>query len=120
MKGVNTMLLSKYNKKVNVFKFEQVENPEYKKLKDLFEHGETKVLIKGFFINTKGYFGDSAVAIADGYNINLPNHLLETVKEMLTDDEVIEMINNDKVGIEIYQYTSNKWGTNYSVNFIEM
>ena len=114
------MFLNKYNKKVNVFKYEQVEEPEYKSLKDLFENGETEVLIKGFFINTKGYYGDSAVAIADGYNINLPNHLLETVKEMLTDGELIEMINNDRIGIEIYQYTSKKWGTNYSVNFIEM
>lgn len=114
------MLLDKYNKKkVNVFKYEQVENPEYKSLKELYENGKTEILIKGFFINTKGYYGESAVAMARGFNINLPNHLLETVKEMLTDDEVIEMINNDRVGIEIYQYTSKKWGTNYSVNFIE-
>ena len=120
MKGVKTMLLNKYNKKVNVFKYEQVEKPEYKRLKDLFKNGETEILIKGFFINTKGYYGDSAVAIAEGYNINLPNHLLETVKEMLADEEIIEMINNDNLGIEIYEYTSNKWGTNYSVNFIKM
>mgnify|MGYP001472028153 FL=1 len=114
------MLLNKYNKKVNVFKYEQVENPEYKNLKELFEDGKTEILIKGLFINTKGYYGDSPVAIAEGYNINLPGHLLDTVKEMLTDSELIEMINNDRVGINIYQYTSKKWGSNYSVNFIEM
>lgn len=113
------MLLNKYNKKVNVFKYEQVENPPYKRLKDLYELDETEILIKGFFINNKGYYGDSAVAIAEGFNINLPSHLLETVKEMLTDDEVIEMVNSDVLWIEIYQYTSKKWGTNYSVNFIE-
>ena len=114
------MLLNKYNKKVNVFKYEQVENPKYKNLKELFEEDETIILVRGFFINTKGYYGDSPVAIADGYNINLPGHLLDTVKEMLSDSELIDMVNSGRVGIEIYQYTSNRWGTNYSVNFIEL
>lgn len=112
------MLLDKYNKTINEFEYQQVPNPEYKNLKNLYENEDVKqVPLYGLFINSKGYYGDSPIAVSKGYNINLPKHLLEPVKEMIEDREVIELVNTGNVFMEIYPYT-NRWGTNYSVKFI--
>lgn len=112
-------VLNKYNNNVNRFDFEQEKNVEYKKLSDLYEANITQLKINSLFINTKGKFGDSPVATADGFNINLPTHLLDTVKEMIEDDDVIALANQGNLGIQIYQYDSKKWGKNYSSNFID-
>ena len=112
-------VLNKYNSNVNRFDFEQEKNVPYKKLSDLFNDNIKQLKIHSLFINTKGKFGDSPVATADGFNINLPNHLLDTVKEMIEDDDVIALANQGNLGIEIYQYETKKWGTNYSSNFID-
>lgn len=113
------MLLDKYNKQVNQFIYQQVSNPEYKNLKDLYNEGITEVPLYGLFINTKGYYGDSPIGVTNGYNINLPKHMLETVRDMMADNEVVEMINNNNVVMKIYPY-NNKWGTNYSIKFEEV
>lgn len=114
-------LLSKYNNNnLNPFNYEQVPSPEYKRLADLYEEGTQQILVHGFFINNKGKFGDSAVAMAEGYNINLPNHLRDTVKEMIQDPDIVELANEGRLGIEIYSYNSKKWGKNYSANFVEL
>ena len=113
-------ILEKYNNKVNRFEFEQERDIEYKKLSDLYENGTKKIQVLAMFINNKSRYGDSAVICTNGYNVNLPKHLLETVKEMIEDDEVVELANNGGLGVEIYSYNSKKWGKNYSVNFIEL
>lgn len=112
-------VLNKYNNNVNRFDFVQAKNVEYKKLSDLYEDNVKQLKINSLFINTKGKFGESPVATADGFNINLPTHLLETVKEMIQDEDVIELANQGNLGIEIYQYETKKWGKNYSSNFID-
>lgn len=114
-------VLKKYNSNnVKRFDFEQEKNVEYKKLSDLYNQNIREIKINSLFINTKGKFGDSPVATADGFNINLPSHLLETVKEMIEDEEIVALANKGELGIEIYQYDSKKWGKNYSTNFIEI
>lgn len=111
------MLLDKYNKTINEFEYQQVPNPEYKNLKNLYEDENVKqVPLYSLFINTKGHYGDTPIAVTKGYNINLPKHLLETVREMIEDTEVIELVNNKNVVMNIYPY-NNRWGTNYSVKF---
>ena len=112
-------VLNKYNNNVNRFDFEQEKNVDYKKLSELFEANVKQLKINSLFINTKGKFGDSPVATADGFNINLPTHLLETVKEMIEDEDVVALANQGNLGIEIYQYETKKWGKNYSCNFID-
>lgn len=111
-------LLDKYNKNLNTFNFSSKDGVEYKKLSELFESGKKEIKILSFFINTKGKYGDSAVACSEDFNINLPNHLLDTVKEMIQDEHIVKLANSGGLGIEIYQYESKKWGKNYSVNFI--
>ena len=60
--------------------------------------------VKGLYINTKGNFGDHPVAICDGYFIDLPENLLDDVKEILKSEEDIQTIKEGKVGFRIEEY----------------
>lgn len=115
-------ILNKYNQG-NTFNFQTPTDFEFKTLKELYKENGTKeentLPLKSLFINTKSKFGDSPVAVTNKELVNLPGHLLENVRGMISDDEVVELVNKDHVGIEIYEYESAKWGTNYSVRFVE-
>lgn len=113
-------ILDKYNKG-NPFDFEAPEDFQFMKPKDIFEdkNENNKRPLKALFINTKSKFGASPVAVTTSELVNLPNHMADDVSEMMKDEEVLEMINNDKVMIEIYTY-ENSYGTCYGVKFEEI
>ena len=73
------------------------EGFEYYTLKDLFEIDENAVWnLRGVFINKNKTekelkeYGPSVVGILPDRLINLPNHMLEEVKEMMASEEDIE------------------------------
>ena len=104
------------------FDFTQFEGAKYTSLKDLYEeNGSEKVYtIKALYINTKGKYGDSPVALINGYNVNLPNHLLDTIKLFIDSTDMVDAINNNEVGFTIYKYTDNKYGKEcYSVTWVD-
>lgn len=112
----------KYNKG-NVFTFKETDGFVYKSLEDLYNsHGEETIFsLRAVFINTKSKYGDSPVAVTSDCFVNLPTHLLETVKEMLVDDEFINAVNDGKVGFTVYEYQSNhRQKPCYSVRFIDL
>lgn len=115
-------IASKYNKVANRFLFNN-EGFEYIKLSTLFEeNGADKVYpIYKLFINRKGSFGDHPVVATETFNIDLPEHLTDTVNQMINDDEAVDAINAGKVGIKIYSYESKNFKrTCYSVNFVDI
>ena len=112
-------ILNKFNK-ANQFDFVAPEDFEYFNLSQLYDpksHNVYKLL--GVHFNTKSKFGKSPVATTDQCFFNLPMHMNDTIDDLLMDSEVVDMINNGEVYIQIYEYTSAKWGVNYSVKFIE-
>lgn len=111
--------LDKYNKKP-LFEYDKDKEREYIKLEGLVNHfGIMKVYdVHALFINTKSRYGDEPIIVTDEYLVNAPHHLLETVKEMLADRDLINMINNRKVGFTIYGYNGKK-GYGYSVEWVE-
>ena len=113
------MVASKYNK---VKRFDvNTDGFEYKKLEELYKEGEVNIFpLKALYINTKGKFGDRPLAVTDKCFVNLPNHLLETVREMLNDTELIDAINDDKVAFEIYAYEDKTYNKLcYSINWVD-
>lgn len=92
---------------------------DYHNLKEL-QVGEC-YKIYGFYINNKSKFGAYPVAIlVDGF-LNLPEHLLSDVKEMLVDPETIETIKNGGAGIKVVKYTAKKYNREcLSVEWIDM
>lgn len=112
-------VLSKYNKGV-MFEYDNEQERTFLKLSELFNQSQQKThTLHALFINTKSQYGDEPVAVIEGHYINLPRHLLDTVKEMREDDDFVYLVNQRKVGMEIYQYQS-KHGLAYSVNWVEV
>ncbi len=111
----------KYNKTFAKFVFEPKEDFTFHSLKDMYngKKGDNKYIVLGIYINRKSKYGDAPVIVSKDCYINLPKHLLDTVKEMLEDEELVTAINNREFGIEVYEYETNG-NTRYSVNWVDM
>ena len=84
---------------------------EYYSLADLRDMaGDDNHLCCGLFINSKNNseYGPSVVLIMEDKFVNLPSHMLDEVKEILSDPEDVEAIKNGKVGFDIREYESHK------------
>lgn len=98
-------------------------NFEYESLADLFNaNGKDKVYpLTAIYINTKSKFGDAPVFATDTCFVNVPSHMLDTAKEILSDDDAIDDINKGRVGFTIYPYTAEKFNRDtFGVNFVDM
>lgn len=114
------MAFEKFNRGLR-FNPINTEGYEYMKLEELYkEYGEEKEYpIRALYVNETKY-GESAVATTDGFFINLPSHTVNDVKEIIADDELVQMINDGRVSISIYEYYSSKYnGTFYGIKWIE-
>lgn len=113
---------AKFNKgKGNKFNFKPDEGAGYISLENLFNKNPEKIYdVKALYINTKSRFGDAPCVVIDPFNIvNLPKHLLETVKEMINDDECVDAINNNEVKFKIYSYNDKTFNkTCYGVEWL--
>lgn len=77
--------------------------------------------VRGLYINTKGNYGDHPVAICDGYFIDLPENILDDVKEILKSEEDIQTIKEGKVGFKIEEYYSEKFKkTCYGIRWVDL
>ena len=111
---------TKFNKG-SKFTFKPADDPQYVSLDVLYNKNPDQIHdVKALYINHKSRFGDAPCVVIDPVIIvNLPNHLLETVKEMISDDECVDAINNNEVKFKIYSYkdkTFNK--TCYGVEWL--
>lgn len=116
------MSISKFNKGELLFKDTERFN-EFKTLEDLInENGIDKYyLVKGVY-TFKSSYGEGCFIKSEGFNISLPTHLIDTIKEIREDKESVDSINDGKVYIFIYSYTLPEKYPNkvfYSINFIE-
>lgn len=113
-------ILDKYNKKP-VFNYDVTRKRDYTNLRELFDtFGEDKkYVVHALFINKKSRFGDAPIIVTDRFMVNAPKHLLETVEEMMNDQELVDLVNERKVGFKIYEY-QGRYGNGYSVKWIEL
>lgn len=97
------------------------EGYEYRKPAELYkEYGaDVEYPVRALYVN-KTKYGESAIAVTDGYFINLPSHVVNDVKEIIEDEELVQMINEGRVSIAIYEYYSHKYeGVFYGIRWIE-
>ena len=116
---------SKHNKAGSaVFNIDTEGWSEYRDLKSLYkENGADKIYpVYGFYINRKSQFGDAPVIICDGYYVNAPKHMLEEVRQIMTDPEDVEAINAGKVGFTIRTYEAKNYKNKkcYGVTFVDI
>ncbi len=104
-----------------LFKFEIPENFGYVNLKELVDRNglEPVYKINAFYINKKGKFGDAPVIATDNELVNAPQHLLDTVLEVMEDQASRLMVDDGKVGFKVYAY-KNSYGENYAVEWVDL
>ena len=85
-------ILDKYNKKP-LFEYDKTKEREYTNLQNLFNRfGNDKVyIVHALFINTKSRFGDSPIIVTSDYMVNAPKHLLDTVKQTQTLNQLLNL-----------------------------
>lgn len=109
----------------NVFTYQQAEDATYCKVKELYDHGYTEekgrhITVRGCFINRGGRFGDSPALICEGFNVNLPSHMLKEIDEIMHSEQDIADINAGKVGAYAYEYTNSRGGKSYSIRWKDL
>lgn len=112
----------KYNKG-SVFAFKTPDTFEFTTLDELFtNNGVDRVYpVKALYINTKSKYGEHPVIVTDSALVDVPKHLVDTVKEMISDEECVDAINNSHVGFTIYSYIDKRYKrTCYSINWVDM
>lgn len=111
---------SEYNRE-KLFNID-TSNFEYFDLDDIFDGDETKVYpCNGIYISTKGYYGEHPVVAMDDKYVNLPQHMMDMVKDILNDKRAVKAINDGTVGFTIYTYEQKRYGTTcYSIRWVDI
>ncbi|AWD93119.1 single stranded DNA-binding protein [Staphylococcus phage CSA13] len=111
-------ILSRHQNTLARFEFEEKER-EFINLSELVKkYGIKKeYIVRALFTNKESKFGEQGVIVTDDYNVNLPNHLTELIKEMRADEDVVNIINAGEVQFTIYEYENKKGQKGYSINF---
>ncbi len=115
-------LFAKLNKKTKLFNVD-VENPQFRKLND-FE-AETNLCVIGCYINKKSNFGDSPVFIVHDetdeiYFVNVPKSHINTINEIINNEEMVEAINNYQCWIKVISYFNKRFNKLcFDIEFIE-
>lgn len=101
----------KYNKFNTIFDIE-IKDFEFMSGDDFIsKYGHNVVKIDGLYINKKGNYDDHPVAIIESEKIllDLPSHMTDTVNEVLTDSESIDLIKNGLVGLKAHEYVDKTY-----------
>ena len=114
------MGISNYNKFSRKFNAE-ISNLSFVKLEDLYKEAPTKeYVLTGLFINKKSKFGDRPYVATPDFLVDLPNGMLNTIKEMISEPMVVEAINNGQCGFKVVTYHSNRYNKEcYTVEFVD-
>lgn len=112
-------LLNKYGNGNNPkFDYDNERKRQFIKLNEL--EMDKPYTIHAMFINTKGNFGDQGVIITEDYNVNLPMHLTDLIKEMRQDSDVIDAINERQLAFKPYSFVSKKYNReSYSFDLVQ-
>lgn len=107
-----------------------ISNLSFIKLEDAFKMAEDAKAVSGYikpfiltgmFINNKSKFGPRPFVSTPDFLVDLPSHMLDTVKEMLADEAVVDEINHGLVGFVVRTYFSNTYKKDcYSIKFVDL
>lgn len=114
-------IINKYNKTA-LFVYDSELERDFCTLADLLAQTDDKkkvFTLQALFINDKSKFGKAPVAVVGEFLVNLPSHLTEVAELMRADEDFIKLVNDRKVGFTIYTF-DNKYGVQYSVEWVEI
>lgn len=109
----------------NLFSYKQIPDAPYYKCREMFDKGFTEenknpVRVLGCYISNAGRYAPNATLICDGFNVNLPKHMVNDVQDILSNEEDIQDINAGVVGVYFYEYVNKNGGKSYSARWCDM
>lgn len=108
-----------FSKRYNTEKLFDVETSgfDYFTLEDLWDkYGDdenTIYVIRGVYINTRSMFEPQPVIALEDCYVNLPSHLTNLCREMLSDRLFINAVNKGQCGFTIYKYLQKRFNEEY-------
>lgn len=110
-------MFEKYNRQQPKFTYNSTSN-EFVSLKKYAEDHGREIIVRGVF-TFEGKKGVRACVVTDGFNIYLPDFMIEDVTLIRATPEEVEAINQGKCGFTIYTYEDKKHGNGicYSGSF---
>ena len=113
----------KYNKGNIIFDIDIIDF-NFIKLEDIYSlYGKNVIKVDGLYINKKSNYDPHPVAIniEEKMLIDLPQHMTETVEEILKDSESISLIKRGCVGLRAQKYTDKKYQkTCYGAEWVDL
>lgn len=122
-------IASKYNKQGNRFNYQIPENSGhvFVKASELFETipaNNDGVVVRSLYINNKGKYGAHGVIVCSepAILIDCPNHMTDSIRDMMADDEAVAQINAGKLAVRAYKYDTKNAaaGFAYGLEFIDL
>ena len=91
-----------------------------KELRDNYD--DTRIHpIHAIGINEKSKYGPHPFLETEDCLVDLPKHLLETCKQILSDTEMVQEIKEGLIGFKIRTYSDNKFGKEcYTIEFVDI
>lgn len=80
---------------------------------------ETEMTVRGALISKGGKYGDSASIILDDCFMNIPKHMVDDVKDLLSNPEAIEQVEAGLLACSIYEYKDTNDKTQRSIRWID-
>lgn len=94
------------------------EGFEFKKITDF--PLDKEMAVRGAFISKGGKYGDSASIILDDCFMNIPKHLVDDVKDLISNPEAINQVEAGKLACSIYEYQDSNDKTQRSIKWIDV
>lgn len=116
------MKITDFNESIVYFTYDKEKKREYHNLKDLYqENGSDKVYkVLGLYVN-ESKFGEQGSAVLDDIQVNLPKHLVPSIKEIRGNESLINDINEGRVGFQIYEYKPRNYDKiAYSIRWVDI
>ena len=102
-------ILNKYNSTSDKFNF-STEGLEFTTSHELISSYTIDAIYNVYmmFINEKSEFGSQPVLCTEKFLYSAPHHMIDTIRDMLLDDEVIDACNNGTLAFTLREYVSTK------------
>lgn len=85
------------------------DNNEFIGITDFLKDHDKSITyqVKGMFTYT-GEYGETGVIIIDGYNIRVPKYMCEKIKEIRSNPDMVQAINEGFCGMKFRDYEDKK------------
>ena len=115
------MFNEKFSKNAAKFTFDSKGLPFVKLAEYAAENGINNIIpVKGMFTHNKSEYGEKGVIVTTTCCIDVPSHLINDIKLVRSDADMVAAVNAGHCGFKIYTYTDKNGKTRYSGTFVDI